>query len=246
MNNSFARAIESLVVEKWFKELPALIASMSSKPSVGTTKAFVLQWSKFSQLFPRWIGSIMSNCTEFQVIAYEVENLMSEVVKDPAGDDNHYELLIRLGKSIGLARNDIEDFPVLPESSHTFEWLWSKARDPDWLIGFTAINGLEILGDRNLPKRYGLDSGTGLSPAPYSQSLGLTRDDIEFFEVSDNADAGHGSETVRIIATYTPREREDEILELLGETTDRLRAMTDAMWKLANEIDYRTNHMKGQ
>lgn len=246
MTTSFVQAIESLVIEKWFKEPPSLIASMSSKPSIGTTQAFVLQWSKFSQLFPRWVGAIMSNCTEFQVIAYEVENLMSEVVKDPAGDDNHYELLIRLGQSVGLERDEIEGFPILPESSQTFEWLWNKAKDPDWLVGFTAINGLEILGDRNLPKRYGLNSGTGLSPDPYTRSLGLSHDDIEFFEVSDNADAGHGSETVKIIANYTPQERQDEILELLGETTDRLRTMIDAMWKLANGIDDKINDMKGR
>jgi pyrroloquinoline-quinone synthase len=237
MSRVVAARLEDAVLDGWFRDPPAMVAAMASHPTVGVTRAFVLQWTKFSRQFPRWVGAIISNCGESAVIAYEVENLMSEVVRDPAGDDNHYELLIRLGESVGLTRTDIEAFPVLPEASDAFEWLWSKARHPDWLVGFTAVNGLEILGDRNLPAKHGIAAGTGLDPEPYSRSLGLADDSLEFFEVSDQADAGHGHETVEIIARYTPPGREDEIVALLDESMGRLRTMMGAMWLLAESID---------
>lgn len=237
MNKSMFDRIEETVIDGWFKEPPPLIAVMSSVPTVGATRAFVLQWTKFSRLFPRWVGSIMSNCPDFAVLSYEVQNLMSEVVRDPAGDDNHYHLLVRLGESVGLTLDEIESFPVLDEASEVFDWLWKKARDPDWLIGFTAVNGLEILGDHDLPTKYGISVGTGLAPGPYAESLNLDHDSLEFFEVSDEADTGHGQATIEIIARHTPAGREDEILDLLKEAMTRLRRMMDATWKLAEEID---------
>lgn len=229
--------IERAVVERWFQDPPALIAAMSSEPTVAVTRAFVLQWTKFSRLFPRWVGAIISNCPDFPVIAYEVENLMSEVVRDPTSDENHYELLIKLGESVGLSRDEIEAHPVLPEAAELFAWLWDRARDPDWLIGFTAVNGLEILGDSTLPAKYGVGAGTGLAPEPYAQTLGLGEDSLEFFEVSDRADAGHGHATVEIIARYTPVGRDDDILAVLTEAMARLRLMLDAVWDLAMETD---------
>ncbi|HWG72469.1 MAG TPA: iron-containing redox enzyme family protein [Acidimicrobiales bacterium] len=232
-----ARRVEETVMEGWFRDPPPLIAAMASEPTLGVTRALVLQWTKFSRLFPRWVGAIVSNCPESAVVAYEVENLMSEVVRDPAGDDNHYELLIRLGESVGLTRAEIEAHPVLTEASETFEWLWEQARHPDWLVGFTAVNGLEILGDRNLPLKYGSTAGTGLGPEPYARTLRLGGDALEFFEVSDQADAGHGHETVDIIARYTPSGREDDILMVLTAGMARLRRMMNSVWDLAMEID---------
>lgn len=224
-------------MEKWFRNPPALISAMSTHPTVGVTKAFVLQWTKFSKLFPRWVGAIMSNCPEFEVLAYEVENLMSEVVRDSASDDNHYQLLIRLGEGVGLSANEIEEFPILEESRSMFKWLWAKARNDDWLIGFSAVNGLEILGDSNLVTRFQPASGTGLSPEPYARSLGLKDEELEFFRVSEQADAGHGHETVGIIAHYTSPGREDEIISVFEEAMSRLRVMLDSVWRLAQDLD---------
>lgn len=237
MRPPLALRVEEVVVDGWFRDPPPLIVAMASEPTIGVTRAFVLQWTKFSRLFPRWVGAIMSNCPEFGVIAYEVENLMSEVVRDPSGDDNHYELLIRLGESVGLARTEIEAHPLLPETAEMFQWLWGQARGPDWLAGFTAVNGLEILGDRNLPAKYGLESGTGLDPEPYARGLGLGEASLEFFEVSDKADAGHAQATVDIIARYTPSGSEDELMAVLTEAMARLRRMMNAIWGLATQID---------
>ncbi len=237
MTAEMARRVEEAVIDGWFRRPPRLIAAMASEPTLGVTQAFVIQWTKFSRLFPRWVGAIISNCPEPAVIAFEVENLVSEVIRDAAGDANHYDLLIRLGEGMGLTRTEIEAAPPLPEASETFQWLWDQARDPDWLIGFTAVNGLEILGDRNLPARFGIDAGTGLAPEPYARALDLEGDSLEFFEVSDKADAGHGRETVQIIARHTPAGREDGILTVLREAMARLRKLLDATWELALQID---------
>ena len=237
MSEAMAKRVEQVVVDRWFRNPPEIIKAMGSEPTVGATRAFVLQWTKFSGLFPRWVGSIMSNCPEFAVLAYEVENLMSEVVRDPASDGNHYELLLRLGRAVGLAPQEIEGYPVLQEASELFEWLWRMARNPDWLIGFTAVNGLEILGDRNLPVKYGVLSGTGLAPEPYARTLGLSEASLEFFEVSEQADETHGLKTVEIISGYTPVGSEEEVLSVLEESIFRLRRMMDAAWRLAREID---------
>jgi len=79
----FARRIEELVIERWFRDPPPFLRQMATTPTSTTAQAFVLEWTKFSRQFPRWVGAIIANCPEFDVIAFEVENLMTEVVRTP-------------------------------------------------------------------------------------------------------------------------------------------------------------------
>jgi pyrroloquinoline quinone (PQQ) biosynthesis protein C len=229
--------IERLVVERWFRDPPPFVAAMATAPTVPLAQAFVLEWTKFSRLFPRWVGAIMSNCPEFPVLAFEVDNLMSEVVRDPAAATNHYELLVRLGAGAGLDRAAIEAHVPGTEAQVAFTWWWEMARQPDWLLGFAAINGLEILGDRGLPSRYGVSQGTGLAPDPWA-TTGIDDDALEFFHVSDEADAGHGRETVELLARYTSEAQVHDVMGTLTATMDQLRHMMAGLWRLATELGH--------
>jgi pyrroloquinoline quinone (PQQ) biosynthesis protein C len=235
-SNGFAQRIERTVIDGWFRDAPPFLRAMAATPTRATAQAFVLEWTKFSRQFPRWVGAVIASCPEFPVIAFEVENLMSEVVRDPAAGTNHYELLIRLGTGAGLDRSVIEDHEPSAEASAAFAWWWDMARQPDWLLAFTAINGLEVLGDRSLPRRAGLSQGTGLAPDIWA-ATGIDDDALEFFRVSDEADAGHGRETVEIIARYTPEEREDAVIGVLSETMTQLRHMMGGLWALAQRLE---------
>ena len=223
-------------MDGWFRDPPPFLRAMAALPTRAVAKAFVLEWTKFSRQFPRWVGAIVANCPEFPVIAFEVENLMSEVVRDPHAGTNHYELLVRLGAGVGLDRAEIETHQASAEATAAFGWWWEMARQPDWLVGFTAINGLEVLGDRSLPRRAGLAQGTGLAPDVWA-STGIERDALEFFRVSDEADAGHGRETVEIIARYTPPDKQGQVIDVLGETMAQLRHMMGGLWALAQQLE---------
>jgi pyrroloquinoline quinone (PQQ) biosynthesis protein C len=233
--DDFAARVEAIAVDEWFRDPPPFLRAMSSRPTIAIARAFVLEWTKFSRWFPRWVGAVMSNCPEFDVLAFEVENLWSEVVRDPAAATNHYELLMRLGVGAGLERDVIEAHQPSAETVEAFAWWNRMARQPDWLLGFTAVNGLEILGDRNLPRRHGLAQGTGLAVDPW-RALGLDEEALEFFRVSDDADAVHGNETVAIIAGYTATDRENEVLTVLGESMQHLRGMMGGLSDLADQV----------
>lgn len=235
-SEAFAQRVETFVVEGWFRDPPPFLRAMASAPTVAIARAFVLEWTKFSRWFPRWVGAVMSNCPEFDVLAFEVENLMSEVVRDPGADTNHYELLVRLGEGAGMTRAEIEAHTSCGQAQDAFAHWDAMARQPDWLLGFTAVNGLEILGDRNLAPRHGVEQGTGLAPDPWA-ATGIAHEALEFFRVSDEADAAHGNHTVDIIARYTPPQREDEVLAALGTSMQHLRVMMDGLWELAHRIE---------
>jgi len=229
---SVAAAVETAAVDGWFRDPPRFLAAMASVPTKAIAKAFVLEWTTFSRGFPRWVGAVMASCPEFDVLAYEVENLVSEVVRDPAAGTNHYELLVRLGVGAGLDRTSIEAHRPGPRARVAFAYWEAMARQPDWLLGFAAVNGLEILGDRNLPRRHGVSQGTGLAPDPWAAS-GIDDHALEFFHVSDEADAVHGNVTVDILARHTPDDRVDDVVAVLGDTMAHLRAVMDEMWDLA-------------
>src|SRR5579859_2601885 len=232
---AFAAAVETVVADGWFRDPPPFLRAMATAPTVVVARAFVLEWTRFSRCFPRWVGAVMSNCPEFDVLAYEVENLMSEVVRDPAAGTNHYELLIRLGEGAGLDRSTIESHQSCPQADQAFAYWDRMARQPDWLLGFAAVNGLEILGDRNLPRRQGLVQGTGLDPNPWV-ATGIPQEALEFFRVSDEADAAHGNATVGILARHTPNDRRGEVVGVLRETMRSLRHMMDGLAELAERI----------
>jgi pyrroloquinoline quinone (PQQ) biosynthesis protein C len=235
-DDQLAARIEALVVDEYFRDPPPFVAAMATAPTRGVAKAFVLEWTKFSRLFPRWVGAIMSNCPELDVLAFEVENLMTEVVRDPAANTNHYELLIRLGAALDLDRAHIEAHESCDEAQVAFGYWWSMARDPDWLRGFAAVNGLEVLGDRSLPARHGVRPATGLDVDPWAR-LELPDDALEFFRVSSEADVGHGNETVELLARHTPRGSEDDVVAVLRDTITKLRSMMDGLWTLAARLD---------
>jgi pyrroloquinoline-quinone synthase len=234
-SGDFASRVEVFAVDGWFRDPPPFLRAMASQPTAAIARVFVLEWTKFSRWFPRWVGAVMSNCPEFDVLAFEVENLQSEVVRDPAAGTNHYELLIRLGNGVGLQRDVIEAHQPSPESVEAFAWWDHMARQSDWLLGFTAVNGLEILGDRNLSRRHGLSQGTGLAVDPW-RAAGIDEEALEFFRVSDEADAIHGNETVAIIARHTPPDRESEVLKVLGESMEHLRRMMGGLWDMVEQV----------
>jgi len=229
---TFADDVEATVVDGWFRDPPPFLRAMAAAPTVSIARAFVLEWTKFSRWFPRWVGAVMSNCPEFDVLAFEVENLMSEVVRDPAARTNHYELLIRLGAGAGLDRAAIETHTPQSTTREAFAYWDAMARQPDWLLGFAAINGLELLGDRSIPPRYGLRQGTGLDPSPWEKT-GIAPEALEFFRVSDAADAAHGNATVAILDRHTPADRRGAVLHVLTETMGKLRVMMGGLEELA-------------
>src|SRR3984893_3046188 len=232
---AFAATVETVVADGWFRNPPPCLRAMATAPTVAVARAFVLEWTRFSQSFPRWVGAVMSNCPEFDVLAYEVENLMYEVVRDPTAGTNHYELLIRLGAGAGLDRTTIESHRASLQADQAFAYWDGMARQPDWLLGFAAVNGLEILGDRNLPRRHGLVQGTGLDPNPWA-ATGIPEEALEFFRVSDEADAAHGNATVGILVRHTPDDRQGEVVAVLRETMRSLRQMMDGLAELAERI----------
>ncbi|HVM67693.1 MAG TPA: iron-containing redox enzyme family protein [Acidimicrobiales bacterium] len=236
VGGAFAARIERIVVDGWFRDPPPFLRAMATSPTVAVARAFVLEWTKFSRWFPRWVGAVMSNCPEFDVLAFEVENLTSEVVRDPQAGTNHYELLVRLGAGAGLDRATIESHQPSAQSGRAFAYWDRMARQPDWLLGFTALNGLELLGDRSIPRRHGVGHGTGLDPDPWAAS-GIPADALEFFRVSDDADAAHGNATLAILDRHTPVPRRDDVVGVLNETMGYLRTMMDGLWELTGRVE---------
>lgn len=233
--DAFATRVETIVTEGWFRDPPPFLSAMASAPTVAVARAFVLEWTKFSLGFPRWVGAVMSNCAELDVLSFEVENLMSEVVRDPTVGTNHYELLINLGVGAGLDRLAIESHQPCREATEAFAYWDRMARQPDWLVGFAAVNGLEILGDRGLVRRHGIAHGTGLDPRPWA-ATGIPDEALEFFRVSDDADAAHGNATVRILTRHTPEDRQSDVVEVLVESMGHLRLMMGGLSDLAERI----------
>ncbi|MCL6562111.1 MAG: iron-containing redox enzyme family protein [Firmicutes bacterium] len=225
--------IEQLVVDQYFRDPPRLIQAFAQGPTPAQARAFVRGWLGFSRRFPRWVGAVISNCPQFDVIAFEVENLMAEVVADPSEGTHHYGLLQRLGRALGMEREELERDRPLPAAEAAFRYWEEMARQPNWVLGFAAVNGIEMLGDRELPRRAGLAQGTGFERASW-RALGLPEEALGFIRATEVADVEHGNQAAAILARYGHAEM-DEVLETLKTAIGHVRRMFDEMAEAAEE-----------
>ena len=85
-----------------------------------------------------------------EVILYELDNLNTEFGGFGPSRVSHYELLLRMGESLGVSRARVLAIPPLPATEHGIEG-WNRiARDEHWVAALAAMHGLELIANKNL------------------------------------------------------------------------------------------------
>jgi pyrroloquinoline quinone (PQQ) biosynthesis protein C len=77
-------------------------------------KAWVKQFGFFARTFPRWLANVMSNCPILEVRQQLITNMFDEEVRDSLVGDYHYNFLRRMGRSLGLTDEEIDNAKAFP------------------------------------------------------------------------------------------------------------------------------------
>jgi pyrroloquinoline-quinone synthase len=107
-------------------------------------KIFVSQFSHFTRNFPRWLAAVAANCPHPDVRKFIAGNLYEEEI-GPGGQGSHYDLLLRQGQAMGLAREEIETAAPFSTTVLAVNALESICRNRSWLEGLAATTGLECI-----------------------------------------------------------------------------------------------------
>lgn len=195
-------------VEKFYGAVPHPFVVALQHPSRTTLLGYVVEHQHFLRQWVRSCALITARTDRGDVIVFEIENLATEF----GGFDDrpsHYELLLRMGESLGFPRQRVLATPPLPATRRAIEGWQRICTEEPWVAAMAAMHGLELIANRELVQhgatiRY-------FDPAILRTDGPVTPETKAFLREGYEADVGHSEVALRLVDRYA-----DE-LGLVGE-----------------------------
>lgn len=191
--------IKRRFIEKFYGQPPHAFAVALQHPSRATLLGYVIEHQPFLRQWVRSCAYIMARTDEPEVARYELDNLNTEFGGFGTPAPSHYELLLRMGESLGVDRKTILDTPPLTSTAVAIkEWNRIATEEP-WVEAMAAMHSLELIAHRDLVKegatiRYfdpAILSGTKVTPATQA-----------FLREGYEADVGHSDEALALVDRF--------------------------------------------
>jgi pyrroloquinoline-quinone synthase len=186
-------------IEKFYGRRPHPFVEALQHPSRGTLLGYVVEHQHFLKQWVRSCSFIMARTDATDVVLYELDNINTEFGGMGPGRPSHYELLLRMGESLGLERSRVLAMPPLSDTKEAIQ-LWDDICQRDhWVEAMVAMHGLELIANRNLRKEGArvhyfdpsiLETGT------------VTEATKAFLREGYEADVGHSEEALDLAAKH--------------------------------------------
>jgi pyrroloquinoline-quinone synthase len=199
--------IKSRFIGKFYGKIPHPFVAALQHPSRATLLGYVIEHQHFLRQWVRSCSFIMAQTDQPKVILYELDNLNTEFGGFGPDRPSHYELLLRMGESLGVDRAQVLATQPLPATRKAVEeWNEIAARE-HWLSTVAAMHSLELIADRNL-----VNDGASIryfDPAILEGSE-ITDASKHFLREGYEADVTHSEEALDLLAEFgndpAPRE----------------------------------------
>ncbi len=170
--------------------------------AVSGARMLIQQWGIFTRHSRRCWAHVVGNCPLLEVRKFIVtENLYEEEALE---GHSHYELLVKMGKAVGLAREQVEGAKPLPTTVVALHAWEALTKNRTWYEGLAAKAVLERTNDRNCGN-FSSEQGER-----WMRQLKLTADDVEFWLLHDSVDQVHGGGSFALLEKYLRSEAEKE------------------------------------
>jgi pyrroloquinoline-quinone synthase len=186
-------------IDKFYGPRPHPFIEALQHPSRATLLGYVIEHQHFLKQWVRSCSFIMARTDATDVVLFELDNINTEFGGMGPGRPSHYELLLRMGESLGLERSKVLATPPLPDTKEAIQ-LWDSICQKDhWVEAMVAMHGLELIANRNLRKEGArvhyfdptiLEGGT------------VTEATRAFLREGYEADVGHSEEALDLAAKY--------------------------------------------
>ncbi|MGI0071878.1 MAG: iron-containing redox enzyme family protein [Thermoplasmata archaeon] len=191
--------VKSRFIAKFYGKAPHPFVVALQHPSTATLLGYVFEHQHFLRQWVRSCAYIMARTDQPKVIHYELDNLNTEFGGFGPDRVSHYELLLRMGESLGVDRARVLATAPLPATRRAIDaWNEIAAQEP-WVAAVAAMHSLELIANRNLihegaTVRYfdpSILEGSEISDA----AKGFLREGYE-------ADVGHSEEALDLVAEF--------------------------------------------
>jgi pyrroloquinoline-quinone synthase len=191
--------VKQQFIEKFYGSRPHPFVVALQHPSRGTLLGYVVEHQHFLRQWVRSCSFIMARTDATDVVLYELDNINTEF--GGAGPDwpSHYELLLKMGESLGLDRSKVLAMPPLPDTRDAIHVWDSICQKDHWVEAMVAMHGLELIANRNLGKE-------GATVHYFDPAILKTREVTDatkaFLREGYEADVGHSEEALDLAAKY--------------------------------------------
>jgi pyrroloquinoline-quinone synthase len=201
--------IKGRFIAKFYGQTPHPFPVALQHPSRATLLGYVFEHQHFLRQWVRSCAYITARTDEPDVARYELDNLNTEFGGFGTPSPSHYELLLRMGESLGVSRDEILRTPPLPSTAIAIRE-WNRiATEEHWVEALAAMHSLELIANRNLVNdgasiRYfdpKILSGTEITGAAQA-----------FLREGYEADVGHSDEALALVDRFaTPAGRAEDV-----------------------------------
>lgn len=195
------RWIKLRFIERFFGRRPHPFVLALQHPSNAVLRGYVLEHQHFLKQWVRSLSFVIAKTDSSEVTKEELDNIMTEFYGYGGDRPSHYELLIRMGESLGLKRDEILSSPPLPATAEAVETWQQIGRDRDWVETMAAMHSLELIANRDVKK-----DGAALAyfdPAILHDGQ-ITKSTRDFLWEGYEADVLHSEVPLEMVERYAP------------------------------------------
>ncbi len=198
-NSTLKQWIKRRFVERFYGSKPHPFVLALQHPSRATLQGYVTEHQHFLRQWVHSCAYIMAKTDQTDAVLYELDNINTEFGGYGPKRPSHYELLIRMGESLGLERTRILSTEPLPATRRALN-IWNEiAQKEHWLETMAAMHSLELIANRNL-------KNDGASIGYFDPSILKTSEINEaakaFLREGYEADVAHSDEALAMIEKY--------------------------------------------
>lgn len=151
--NTLSSWIRERLIEKFYGKSPHPFIIGMQNPSRGLLLGYVIEHQHFLKNWVKVLSEIIFKTDIEEVMKYELTNISTEYL-GYKGMPSHYELLIRMGESLGVPRERILGYKPLPSTVSALNEWRRIALERNWVEIMAAMHSLELMADKTL-RKYG-------------------------------------------------------------------------------------------
>lgn len=191
--------ITSRFIAKFYSRPPHPFPAAMQHPSRSILLGYVMEHQHFLRQWVRSCAYIMARTDAPEVARYELDNLNTEFGGFGTPAPSHYELLLRMGESLGVSRDRVIGTPPLPATAGAI-LEWDRiATQEHWVEAMAAMHSLELIANRDL-----VNDGASIHYFDPSILEGndITRETKDFLREGYEADVGHSQEALALVDRF--------------------------------------------
>ena len=201
-NESLKEWIVHQFVRKFYGADPHQLILAMQRPSKFVLLGYAYEHHHFLKQWVKSCASIISNTDIEEVQHYELDNISSEWHGAGSTIPSHHELLLRMGESYGVKREDIYATEALDSTKLAISTWDYICRDLTFVEGMAAMHSLELIANRNI-RNYG--SSVGYFNPEILSDGSVTMETAEFLKEGYHADVIHSEVALDLIEKYSKK-----------------------------------------